>query len=698
MSRVSYAGIPGMLDILPDDTVLLSSDISRMAYSAMEDGETFDADVFLDSLINRLGGGTLLLPVYNWDFCRGGVFDYGKTRGKTGFLGNAALKRPDFIRTRHPIYSFAVWGKDAEYLYGIDTRSSFGPGTVFDYLYQKRAKNIVIDVHFNNHYTFCHHVEQCLGVPYRYNKYFESVYIDENGAREKRRYMMNVRKLELEVGGDAGALYEEFLKKGAAREEKINDSTIAYIDIFDSYEIIRRDILENNAAMQVQYRGQHDKKAAPEEEAYGICSALFSVNRSISGEGVRKTLAYIKKYHLGELRVMEYPCGRDGGVVFDWNVPPEWNIREAYIENENGVRIADFKDRALHVAGYSEPVDRRMSFAELDGHLYSLENDPDATPYVTSYYKRRWGFCIPHRLREELRRAPEAVYRVKIDSDFNSGGVINYGELIINGYSDEEVLISTYICHPDMANDNLSGIAVATEAAKYVYSLPERRYTYRFIFIPETIGSLIYMKENLENLKKRVKAGFVLSCMGDDGDYSCVHTPYNDTYSDRIASHVLRHTSGPVKEYPFLERGSDERQFCSPGAGLPVVCLCRTKFGVFKEYHTSRDDLNFISKKGLGGGIRFVAKCIDILENDGKYRMKTVGEPCLGKYGLYPTVSMRGSADCTRGLTDVIAYLDGKSSLLDIAEILGRDFPEIYSVAKELKNRGLIEEAGRVAK
>ena len=528
MAYVSYTCVPEYLDISPDDTVLLSSDIFRMAYSAMENGETFNVDFFLDALIKKLNKGTLLLPVYNWGFCRGDVFDYRKTLGQTGHLGNAALKRADFIRTRHPIYSFCVWGKDAEYLYKIDTRNCFGAGTIFDYLYNKHAKSVAIDVCFNDYYTFCHHVEQVLSVPYRYNKYFRSIYIDENGCEEKLKVMMNVRKLELKVNGEASALYNELLRAGVAYEEKINDSEIAYIDIFKSYDILSRDIQENNAAMQVSYPGQHDKKKEPQEEADEICTHLLNINRSISGEGVRKTLSYLKEHHLGELRIKEYPCG---GTVFDWEIPPEWNMEEAYIEDGNGARIVDIKDRMLHLVGYSEPVDSAMPFSELDKHLYSTESDPEAIPYVTSYYKRRWGFCVPHRLREELRKEPDALYKVKIDSSFNPDGVINYGELIINGYSDEEVLISTYICHPDMANDNLSGIAVATEAAKYIYSLPERKYTYRFIFIPETIGSLIYMKENLTDLQKHVKAGFVLSCIGDDGDYSCVHTP--------LTTHIL---------------------------------------------------------------------------------------------------------------------------------------------------------------
>ena len=247
-------------------------------------------------------------------------------------------------------------------------------------------------------------------------------------------------------------------------------------------------------------------------------------------------------------------------------------------------------------------MDITIPFYELDNHLYSLESDIDAVPYTTSYYERRWGFCITHRQREELRKNPKKQYHVVIDSTLDKNGSITYGELIINGLLDEEILISTYICHPSMANDNLSGIAAATAAAKYIYSLPERKYTYRIIFIPETIGALIYLKENIDHLKKYIKAGFVLSCIGDDGDYSCVHTPYNNTYTDKIVHHVLKHITANPKEYSFLERGSDERQFCAPLVNLPVCVLSRTKFSKFNEYHTSNDNLDLVTPSGLGGG------------------------------------------------------------------------------------------------
>ena len=683
------------LKIKKGDIVFFTSNITSIAFDAAMNKKAFDINLIINLLIEKIGeNGTLLFPVYNWDFCAGKPFDYKNTISKTGLIGNEALKRKDFKRTKNALYSFAVWGKDKDFLCSLDPVISLGKNTVFEYMHLNNAINVVLDVAFSDHYTICHYVEQLLGVPYRYNKYFKSDYIDEHGNVSRKTYSMSVRYLELDVQGNADALYEEFLRLGAAYEEKIGRHTISYIDIAKSIPLIEKDILENNAAMQAQFKGQFDKKLSSDERMYKIIKDLFPINRSISGNGNRQTLNYLKEKYLGELNIKEYSIA-ENPATFDWNTPYEWNIDEAYIEDENGNKIIDFKNNNLHILGYSESVDITIPFSELDEHLYSLEDDIDAIPYVTSYYKTRWGFCLSHRQRQQLRKNPKQLYHVVIKSTLNKNGSITYGELIINGYEDDEILISTYICHPSMANDNLSGIAVATKIAKYIYALPERKYTYRIIFIPETIGALIYLKENITHLQKYVKAGFVLSCIGDDGDYSCVHTPYNNTYTDKIVTHVLKHITDEPKEYSFLERGSDERQFCAPNVNLPICTLSRTKFGKFKKYHTSNDNLDFVTEKGLQGGFEYVKKCIDILENNNIYKIKTVGEPQLGKYGLYPTISQKGSADYTRRLTNIIAYLNGENSILDIAEILNVPFNEVLEIINQLIETNLINMAGK---
>lgn len=599
---IKYCDIAKHLNIQHGDIILLSSNMVKTILYAKKYEKEFSYNKFLDSFIEAVGDtGTLLLPSYNWDFCKGISFDYYNTQSKTGILANEAMKRSDFKRTLHPLYSHIVYGKDKDYLCSLDYIDAFGQNSIFDYLYKNNAKNIGIDVDLDGCFSTIYYFEQKFNVPYRYIKYFRSEYIDSNKIKSVKTYSMNVRYAELNSQFHGKDMYEILKKHGAVEEYHINHSFFSIFHIPKTEKYIKDDIINNNSKTYMQY-DTHKLNITSSTQGYNIIKDLFHINRSLSGNGNRQTLQYIKENYLGELQIKEYSI-KDNTETFDWNTPHEWNINDAYIEDENGNKIVDFKKNNLHILGYSEPVDITIPFYELDKHLYSLENDIDAIPYTTSYYKKRWGFCITHRQREELRKNPDKLYHIVIDSSYNENGSITYGELIINGYEEDEILISTYICHPSMANDNLSGIAQAVAAAKYIYSLPERKHTYRIIFIPETIGALIYLKENIGHLKASVKAGFVLSCIGDDGEYSCVHTPYNNTYTDKIVTHVLKHITDDPKEYSFLERGSDERQFCAPLVNLPVCTLCRTKFGKFKEYHTSNDNLEFVTPSGLGGGI-----------------------------------------------------------------------------------------------
>ncbi len=690
---IKYCDIAKYLNIKNGDIILLSSNLMKTIYSAKKYEKEFDYNKFIDSFIDVIGSeGTLLLPSYNWDFCSGLPFDYCKTLSKTGVLANEAMKRADFKRTLHPLYSHVVWGKDKDYLCSLDYIDSFGKDSIFAYLCENNAKNIGIDVDLDGCYTTIYYFEQKYNVPYRYKKYFKSTYIDKNGISSRKTYSMNVRYMELDSKFSSKEMYEYLKQNKAVDEYHINHSFFSIFHIAKTEMYIKDDIINNYSKKFMIYDIDIIKRNK-QKQYVNIIKDLFPITRSLSGNGNRQTLNYLKENYLGELKIKEYSIA-DNPTTFDWNTPYEWNIDEAYIEDENGNKIIDFKNNNLHILGYSESVDITIPFSELDNHLYSLEDDIDAIPYTTSYYKTRWGFCLTHKQREELRKNPDNLYHVVIKSTFNKNGSITYGELIINGYEDEEVLISTYICHPSMANDNLSGVAMATEIARYIYSLPERKYTYRIIFIPETIGALIYLKENITHLQKYVKAGFVLSCIGDEGDYSCVHTPYNNTYTDKIVSHVLKHITDEPKEYLFLERGSDERQFCAPNVNLPVCTLSRTKFGKFRQYHTSHDNLNFVTAEGLNGGFEYVKKCIDILENNNLYQIKTIGEPQLGKYGLYPTISQKGSADYTRKLTNIIAYLNGKNTILDIAEILNVPFNEVLEIINQLKETNLINMIG----
>lgn len=415
---------------------------------------------------------------------------------------------------------------------------------------------------------------------------------------------------------------------------------------------------------------------------HDLAGRLFPICRSITGEGVRETLSILGE-HLPELVVHEVPTGTP---AFDWTVPQEWAIRGAHVEGPSGERIIDFADSNLHVVSYSTPVDDTFELRELQEHLHSLPEHPDAIPYVTSYYNRTWGICLPESQRSQL---PDGDYRVVIDSELFDGS-LTYGELVIPGESSEEVFVSTYVCHPSLGNNELSGPVVATALARWLTSLPRRRYTYRFVFIPETIGSLTYTSQNLDHLRSHVIAGFNLTCIGDDGDYSYLASRLGSTRIDDIARHVVSARPQPAF-YTYLDRGSDERTYCAPGIDLPLVSLMRTRYGNYPEYHSSLDDLTVITPSGLQGGLDLVRECVWILEQDGYYRATVLGEPQLGRRGLYHGIHGRTVADVILLRTHVLAYCDGQHSLFDIAVLLNRPFADVLEIAQELLAHDLLE-------
>lgn len=421
------------------------------------------------------------------------------------------------------------------------------------------------------------------------------------------------------------------------------------------------------------------------QSMYNLCVELFPICRSITGNGVRETLSILNSVIGEEMVVREVPSGTQ---VFDWSVPKEWNIRDAWIKDSKGNKILDFKDNNLHVVGYSLPANKKVNLEELKTIIYTQPEQPDAIPYVTSYYKERYGFCMTQNKKNNLK---EDNYHIFIDSELKDGS-LTYGEIIIPGDSNKEVFLSTYVCHPSMANNELSGPAVAIYLAKWLKSLPIRRYTYRIIFIPETIGSITYLSQNLEHLKKRVIAGFNISCVGDNRTFSYVASRYGNTLADKVAKNVLRFYYPEYKEYSFLKRGSDERQYNAPGVDLPVCAICRSKYGEYPEYHTSKDNLDFISPEGLAGAFEVYKQCITVLENNYKYKINVLCEPQLGKRGLYPTISQKGSYDAVKAMTDFIAYADGNNDLIDISNIISVSVKELLPIVKKLKINGLIVE------
>jgi aminopeptidase-like protein len=418
-------------------------------------------------------------------------------------------------------------------------------------------------------------------------------------------------------------------------------------------------------------------------EMHNFAKEIWPYNRSLTGEGVLKTLDRIKL----EVPSLEITKHKSGKKVYDWKIPNEWNVNYAYIIDPNGVKICDFFDNNLHLVGYSASFEKDLALEELLPFLHTLPDQPSAIPYVTSYYETRWGFCLSHNQLSELK---DGVYKVRISTSIKPGDLL-IGEIYIPGKSKKEVFFSTYTCHPSMGNNEISGVTVSTYLAKYFLNIKNLNYSYRFVFLPETIGSLTYIQSNLKKMKKNIVAGFNLTCIGDDRSYSFLPSRNGDTLSDKAASHVLNKCFPGHKRYSWLDRGSDERQYCAPGVDLPIASLMRTKYGEYPEYHTSLDDLtNVVTPKGLEGGFNLVRKVAQAIEWNIVPKTNFLGEPMLSKRNLYPSLSTKLPQKGIKFRMDIISYSDGQNSLIDIANLLDRSIEEVYTEAKVLQELRII--------
>lgn len=424
-------------------------------------------------------------------------------------------------------------------------------------------------------------------------------------------------------------------------------------------------------------------------EMHALARELFPITRSLAGPGFRETLDRLEPV-CGPITRHEVATGE---AVFDWEVPREWTIREAWIKGPDGELVCSLADNNLHVVSYSTPVHARMDLDALQQHLHSLPDQPDAIPYRTSYYRESWGFCLTERRRREL---PAGEYEVLVDSTLQDGAIV-LGEVTVPGTSDDEVLFSTYCCHPSMANNELSGPLVVAHLAALLRERPEPpRHTYRFVFVPETIGAIAYLARFGRRLRERLVAGWVVTCVGDPGTFTYKRSRRGDALPDRLTEHVLRHAGDPHEVLDFFPWGSDERQYCSAGFNLPVGSLMRTMYGVYPEYHTSLDDLELITAEALGGSLERYAEVVAALEgNEVLVNTQPDCEPQLSKRDLYPTTG--GGLGAARDLHDVLIVLnwcDGERDLLEIAERAGRPLAVLRAVADELLAHGLLRVGG----
>jgi len=420
-------------------------------------------------------------------------------------------------------------------------------------------------------------------------------------------------------------------------------------------------------------------------ELLALVRRLYPICRSITGDGVRKTLSILSEYIA--IRRIEVPTGME---VLDWTIPDEWNIRDAYIADPSGKRIVDFRSHSLHVVSYSVPVHQVMTMEELRPHLHTLPDQPDLIPYRTSYYNRNWGFCLSQRQLDSLGDGP---FEVRIDSTLEAGS-LTIGEIFIPGEIAEEILISTHICHPSMANDNCSGLAIAA----FIAARAERaglHHSLRILFVPGTIGALAWLALN-EAETWRIAHGLVITGLGDRGEFTYKRSRLGDAKIDRAAAHVLSRRGGNPKIIDFSPWGYDERQYCSPGFNLPVGRLTRSPHGEFPEYHSSADDLSFVSAEALEEALVTIEEIIAAINQNRTYRSTNPkGEPRLGKYGLYRTLAGQSGAVPEMAMLWVLNLSDGRNSLLDIAQRSGQSFAEIKMAADALHRAGLLEEASK---
>jgi len=675
------------------ETVLLHSDLTRLIRKHRKEVTgTALLDGLLAALIEKLGrAGTLLVPTFNFGWCQGEPFDLQRTPSKMGAFTERARLHRTAQRTPHPVYSFAVIGHHARDFANLGNFTAYGADSPFALLTQLGGKIVVLDLDDQSSMTYYHHVEQQLAVDYRHHKIFSGEYRDDLGKVEERSYSVFVRDLARGIVTDVNRmgelLWDGDVWQGSRPGEGTGLRVASAQRVFDDTAII---IAEGEAAHYL-YRVDPSavdavRSAVPDDPGAAllrVTQTLYPIHRHLVGHGVRQTLAVLEQALAPS--VAQPFSVRSGTPVGDWVVPPEWSCAEAYLIAPDGRKVCDMRWHNLHVVQYSSAVDCSMSLEDIQAHLHSRPDLPDAIPYVTSYYAEAWGFCLTDRQRQQLQPGD---YRAVIQSR-QVPGELNGLEVVVPGDRSDSVLFSTYICHPSMANNESAGPALVALLAKWADSLVSPQFTYRFLFLPETIGAVAYLATHPR--KEAPVAGYQVTCVGDARAWSYLPTRDGNTLTDRMARHVLRHQVGTagVNWYSWLDRGSDERQWNWPGVDWPIGSIMRSKYGTYPEYHTSLDDFSVVTATGLRESFRVYQRVIQGLESLARWQSTTRGEPQLGRRGLYETTSTTTSWQAGQTLLDVLSYCDGRDTLR-IAEAVELPIWEVADILVHLVAQQLV--------
>jgi len=668
------------LGLKKGDNVFVQSNIGLFGYLKDARRKSDYYRIFKEAFFEVIGDeGTLINPTFTYSFCKGENFDVNNTPSTVGAFTELARFDDDATRSHDANFSVVAVGKNASFFTQDPDEHSFGENSFWKRFLDNDGIFLTFNLE-NTFITFRHYLEKIFNVKYRYDKAFKGKIINGDSVEDKVFYHY-VRDLgNPEYIPDRKKFHKLALQKNLLKKETLGKGYINLITAKDAYEVGKEGI-EKDPAFFIKAKKVNDERK-PNLNRY--FDRLFPICRSLTGNGNRKTLEILSE--IIDLKILEVPSGTQ---CFDWTIPPEWNVKEAWIKNSKGEKIVDFKKNNLHLLNYSISVHEKMDLKELKKHLHSLPDKPDLIPYLTSYYSKRWGFCITHNQYNSLQ---DDLYEVFIESTHDKNGSMTIAEAILKGKSDKEVLLSTYICHPSMANNELSGPLVTSFFYKELKKLPNRYYTYRFLFIPETIGSIYYLSQHGEHLKKNLVAGYVVSCIGDTGKFTYKKSRQGDSLADRCAESILKQTEQEFIIEDFFPTGSDERQFCSPGFNLPVGSLMRTRYGKYPEYHTSGDNKDLISFEAMEHSITKYLEIVNLIENNFKYiNTMPFCEPQLGKRGLYPTLgSQKNISEFVNSMMWILNLSDGNHDLIHISQKSNIPVAQLIPVIKKLIENGIL--------